>query len=429
MTKPAKIILIVSIAANAVLLAGLATGYVSIIKSSTANTRTGPVDIKAISPEAAGATKALLTMDDMAALRDKLRALGLPESMTRLIVEARIESRDMPRQREIRNAALQAARERPYWQPRRVSVSGLFGTDIFTPAQQKEMREMDREQSRETMRLFGSDAAKSFAAVSYAFLSPEKLARMDDLESDYRDLRDQALNEMAGFRMPGDEEKLKVLDEEKKRDTLALMTPEEREMNDLRNSSTAYQLRRNLSGLDTTEDEYKAIFALQHAQEEKYPSKYELTAYGGADLSEYAKARDEDQKNVDAQIKDLLGEERYADYVRGQRQDYQTLLAAAERFNLSAETVAQTYQMRTDAANEAQRISDDASLSTAQKNEAYAALSEQAMAQIKAALGDDVGAAYIDNALGWLKNLPKGGTVKIGPKGNVNVTQPKGGKK
>ena len=121
----------------------------------------------------------------------------------------------------------------------------------------------------------------------------------------------------------------------------------------------------------------------------------------------------------------MLGDARYAEYVRGQRQDYKTLQAAAERFNLGADTVAQTYQVREDTAGEAKRISDDKNLDAAQKAEAYAALAEQATAQIRAALGGEVGDAYISNALPWLKNLPKGGNVTIDSGGNVRVSQPK----
>lgn len=143
--------------------------------------------------------------------------------------------------------------------------------------------------------------------------------------------------------------------------------------------------------------------------------------YSGISKSE----RDAAQNEVDAQIRDALGAERYASFLRAQRDDYQTLQAAARRFNLGAETVAQTYQVREVTAVEAKRISDDKSLDAGQKVEAYAALAEQATAQIRASLGDEVGDAYINNALPWLKNLPKGGNVTINERGNVSVSQPK----
>ena len=253
---------------------------------------------------------------------------------------------------------------------------------------------------------------------------------MGELERDYRDLRARTIAEMGGFPMPGDEAKLKVIEDEKKRDMLALLTPEEKEAHDLRTSTTAQQLQRIFSGFNGTEEEYKAIFALQRTLEEKYPTGAagDIARYSGADMSDYYKARAEEQKNIDAQIKEMLGEERYADYLRGQRPDYQTLMAAAERFDLSAEAVVQTYQVRDDTAREAKRISDDRSLSAEQKRVAYAALAEQATAQIKASLGDEVGDAYINNALVWLKNLPRGGNVSISERGTVSVSQPRAAK-
>ena len=424
MNKIIKLVLLLSIAANAVLFAGLASGYISFKKSSV-EVASG-ADTRAFSPEAARATEALLKTDDLAALRDQLRALGLTESMVKEIVRARIASRHTASLRDIGNAALEAARRRPYWERERFYVGGLIG---YSDEQREVMGEIRDEKEREMTRLFGADKTEGRASRQ-AYLPAEKAAQLQELNNDYRTMRSQVLREKAGFQMPGDAEKIRLLDAEKKRDTLALLTPEEKEALDLRESWTAWGLQRTFSGFDGTEEEYKAIFRLRYPLEEKYPPEWEsyAAAMGSDNPEEYHKAREADQKKVDAQIRAMLGEERYQDYLRARNTDYTTLLAAAERFNLSAETVAQTYQARTDAAREAERISNDASLSTEQKNAAFAALSEQAMAQIRATLGDEVGNAYIDKTCQWLKNLPKGGTVKIGPMGYVNVTQPKAGK-
>ena len=425
MNKSAKLVLILSIAANAILFAGLAAGFVSIKKTSeSAAAAQSAASGNALSPETAREVKALLATDAMAVLRDGLRALGVPEDQVKTAVWNRIASRYTARLREIGDAAMEAARQRPYW---RGKLGGSNGSEGYTPEQRKEMREIRDEKANEFRQLFGvADPYESYAPWM-PFLSSEKTGRFRELGDDYSDLVNQTLDRMAGFRMPGDEAELKLLDDEQKKDLRALMTPEEKESDDLRNSRAAQTLRTKLAGSDMTEDEYKAIYALQRGLDEKYPTAVasEMSYYGNADMSELNRARDEEQKNIDAQIKDMLGEERYADYLRGQQADYQSLQAAAKRFNLSADTVAQTYQARDDAANAAKQISDDTSLSTEQKNEAYAALAEQATGQIKASLGDEVGDAYIDNALPWLKNLPKGGKVTINAKGAVSVTPPK----
>jgi len=423
MNKSAKTVLILSIAANVVLFIGFAAGYVSIKKSSPVAARSAASG-NALSPEAAKEAVSLFKTDDMAALRDGLRAFGLPEDQVKTVVWNLISSRYAARLREIDNAALEAARQRPYWRGTR---SYYYGSKDYTPEQRKEMREIRDEKANEMRQVFGvADSYESYG-VQYPFLSPDKTGRLRDLNDDYYDLTNQTRDEMAGFQMPDDEAKLKLIDDEEKRDRLALMSPEEKEADDLRNSRTAWALRTRLAGSDMTEDEYKAIFALQQAKDEKFSNDAAKQAASSSwgDSSDFMNASNEAQKDVDAQIKDILGDERYADYVRGQRQDYQTLQAAAQRFNLSADTVAQTYQVRDDAASTAKQISDDESMSAEQKNEAYAALAEQATGQIKASLGDEVGDAYINNALVWLKNLPKGGAVTIDEKGNVSVTQPK----
>jgi len=262
--------------------------------------------------------------------------------------------------------------------------------------------------------------------IYYAYLPRDKAEKLSEIESDYFYLQDQARRDVAGFRMPGDDAKLKLINDEKQRDMEALLTPDEKKAYDSRNGTTAYQLQRAIAGFDATQGEFDTIYALKQGVAEKFPLDTALMgAIGGANMTEFYRARQQAEAEVETQIKEALGEDRYADYVRGQRQDYQTLLAAAQRFNFSADTVAQTYQVRDNTASQARQISDDKSLNAAQKTEAYAALAEQATGQIRAALGNEAGDAYIDNALGWLKNLPKGGTVWIDSRGNVNVSQPK----
>ena len=423
MNKPVKLILILSIAVNAIWVFGAASGWLSFGKAGGKVSGDVAQKTDALSPEAAKEMAALFAADDAAKLRDELRALGVPEDVVRAVVSVRIRSRSAARYREISEAARQAEAQRPYWsaKPRRALIA-------LTADQWGEIIALQREENKQIKQIMGTgDEVSGYAHLRYTFLPSEKVGRLSEIESDYYQLRAKVAEEMSGFRMPGDDAKLKLLDEEYKRDVAAVLTPDEKMAKDLRDSSTAYDVRRAFAGFDGTEEEYKTIFALQQKMEEKFPSDTPMAAmmYGGADVSEYWRAYSEAQKQVDAQIKEALGDARYAEYVRGQRQDYQTLMAAADRFNLGADIVAQTYQARDNAANEAKRISDDKRLNAGQKKEAYAALAEQATAQIRAALGDEVGDAYINNALVWLKNLPRGGNVTIDKRGNVNVSQPK----
>jgi len=418
MNKTFQTILILSIAANALWLLAAANGYFSFRKPSGTNM---PAPASALSPKTSGEIAALLSTNDLAALRDQLRTLGLPEDLTRSILEERIAS---DARAEIIKRAAEKARQRPYWR-----WGGFASYTNMTMEQAMELVDIGSEQQKQRKQLLGEDTESVYQQIYYPFLSADKAARLQAIQSDYEALRSQVIQEMSGFRMPGDEAKAKLLAEEKQRDIQALLTPEERAENDFRNSPTAQAVQFRLAGLDATEDEYKTLYVLQSAFDEKFKDsegnmRRALGISGIYSLPDgYARA----QKELDAQIKAALGDARYAEYQRAQRNDYRTLQAAAQRFNLAPENVAQTYQAREDAAAAASRISSDKSLDAEQKTQAYAALAEQATAQIRANMGDEAGDAYITNALPWLKKLPQGGTVRVSEDGgNVFVSPPSG---
>jgi len=401
MKKLPLTLLILSLAANAALLLGVAAGLFTLGKPPAANTRATVKRAPApntLSPAAATAATALLSTDDPAALRDRLRELGLSEDVVRAIVKGNIKSRHAARLREIDAAALEAFQKTPYWRPMPAHTdfdSIIFSFSGYTAEQAKERRAIAREEQEQIRQVLGDDNGITEDNLFYStFLPPDKAARLAGIESDYDDLRRDVRDGMAGFEMPGDKEKLKLLNAEQQRDTLALLTPDEQAAKKLRDSFTAFHVQLSFEAFDGTEDEYKALFALREA--------------GG------------DEK----EIKELLGDERYAEYQLAQRRDYKSLVAAAQRFNLPQETIAQTYQARESAFAAVKRISADTTLDTQQKTQAYTALADQATAQIRAALGDNIGDAYIDNALPWLKLLPNGGTVKVGSQ-DVIVMPPK----
>jgi len=435
-TKILKLVLILSLAANAVLLLGSAAGIFSLGKASAVNARdtataskskSAPTD-KTLSPEAAKAAAALLSTDDPAALRDKLRAMGLSDAVVRAVVTARIKSRDAARLREIDDAAVAVARKTPFWHFRDVGLYP-FG---HTKEQLREQTKIASAEQRQLRQVLGSaDIKDDLAQAAYgAFLPANKVSRLFDIKDDYNELRSQIHEKMmgmtGGFQMPGDQTSLKLLEDEQRRDIQALLTPEEQAAMKLRDSYTASILQQRLYAFDSTEEEYKAIFALRNPVDEKYQAALAQLDYNDPNRQNLYREQDAALKQIDAQIKDMLGDERYAEYQRAQRPDYQTLVLAARRFDLAPETVSQTYQVRETTVNEAVRISNDASLDADQKTQAYAALAGQATAQIRASLGDEIGDAYINNALPWLKQLPQGGTVGIFPDGStVFVTPPR----
>ena len=429
MNKTLKIILVCSLAANAIWAIGAISGYFSSAKLSSKNTssivsgKTAAKSADGLSPEAAKELKTLLTEADPVTLRDRLTALGLPKEQVRKLVTDRIMSRYNEKSREIDKAK----GDRPYWQQWYVSAEERERMN----SQWRELQTLLRVARDEIYKVLGSDENNIFDPhLRTAFLPPEKAAQLNAIDHDYNDMRTQLFDEMSGFSMPGDKERLKVLEDEKQRDMLALMTPEEREMNDLRNSQSAQTVQSRFGArFKLSEDEYKAIYAMQKSIDETYDKSRAEDGVGRiSDPETWARmiqGRVKAEEEMVAQVKDMVGSERWEEYLRYQRSDYDMLQAAARRFNFSDDTVAQTYQTRTNAANEAKRISDDTTLSEAQKTAAYSELSARAINQIRASLGDDVGNAYIDRALPWLKKLPAGGRINVDERGNVFLSSPR----
>ena len=415
--KATSLCLTVSLAANAALVGVilLRTPGGDSSAKSVAGHRPPSANNAAAVPTAIGQNLAALWQsDDPAALRDALRAAGVPEDLVRQIVNNKVWSGYNDRTKEFTTG-------RPgrtaYW--RGNSMQGL------SAEQRAELRELSRAAREQMAGLFSGTAEVGGGAETdsrYDFLPPAKAAQLREIERDYSELRAQVLQDTQGFRTAADLEKLRYLDEEKKRDLETLLTPEERQAYELRNSATAQRLRTQLAQFDATEAEYQAIYGLQKAFDQKYnPDDGPGSSPRFFDPEAMRQRRDA-EKQLQADLASTLGEQRYADYVRAQDQDYRTLQAAATRYNLPPAAVDQVYAARDAALAASQRIADDTSMTPDQRRQAIADLAAPVRSQIVEALGTDVASAYLTNTGNrWLDPLSRGSAVTILPGGAMNI--------
>ena len=134
------------------------------------------------------------------------------------------------------------------------------------------------------------------------------------------------------------------------------------------------------------------------------------------------RARNDAQKQLQADFKGALGDQRYADYVRAQDQDYRTLQAAATRYNLPQAAIDQVYTTRDSVLAASQRIGDDTSMNPDQKRQAISALAAPVRGEIIAALGAEVGEAYLKNTGNrWLEAVERGSAVTLMPGGGMST--------
>ncbi len=358
-----------------------------------------------LSPELVSA----LNGNDTQALRDLLRAAGLSDDLVRTIVQMRIW-----KNYEARFKALHPEPDpnQPWWKDDRDRQDGWRG---LTKAQREESRRLQREVRDETERLLGPDTPKSnrgWQDQRLAFLPEDKIKALREIQQDYQELMSEIHQDSQGFRLASDAEKLRFLQEEQKRDIEALMTPEERQAYELRMSNTAQQLRHKMTQFDATEQEYLAIFPLQKAFDEKYNPPHDGYSPHPERDQNYWKERREAEKQLQEQIRSVIGEERYAESLRLQDNDWRQLEAATRRLDLPADTPSRLYALRDTAAANVQQIADNPALGFDEKKAALAAVAARTRDQIRTSLGAEGAEAYFkNNGMGWLKELEKGNTI------------------
>lgn len=238
LNKPVKLVLALSIAANAIWLIGAAAGWFSFGKASGKTSglaQSGGIGvIDALSPKAAKDVVALFSTNDAVALRDQLRAFGLPDDVVREVVQERIARRYEARYMEITKAARDDAAQRPYWQ----LPPSLWNN--LTIAQRTEMLMLYREEWKQVRQILGRDGEiPSQASIIHAYLPPDRAEQFAEMENYYYLMRAEVFQVSSRFRTPGDNEKLMLLDDEHKRDIDAMLTPDGKRENNLRNSLTA----------------------------------------------------------------------------------------------------------------------------------------------------------------------------------------------
>ncbi len=353
-----------------------------------------------------------LKKNDPAAVRDQLRALGVSDDIIRGVLHALVYRKVHSLQQQI---TLSQQKKNTFWK----MPAGMFSIDQMTKDQRAAMRESMRSAAREMDSLMGPDPEDQ-GAFRTSFLPADKAAKVRDLERDYTDLRTDVVAEARDFRMPADEKQLAYLEQEKRADLAAVLTPQELADYDLRSSPTANRLRFQLQnqGFDATETEYKAIYTAQKAIDDQFANN----PVSGSRLQDYQQA----QRQADAELRTELGEARYTDYVRSQDPDYRALESAVKRFNLADSAVSQTYQARDQALASSQIIANNTNLTDDQRRQQLQELADQTRAQIQTALGPDASNAYLERNMGWLQILESGTPVAAGTNGMVHpVTAPR----
>ena len=171
----------------------------------------------------------------------------------------------------------------------------------------------------------------------------------------------------------------------------------------LRTSPTAKQMRRQIAGFDPTEDEFLSVFKLNHTFSESYDAEYGVTPDENAEHRDQRKA---DREQLNEQIRQALGDERYADYERAQDYKFQEIRRSLKKADLGTGEAIQVYDMQKVAQDAALQLRENQTLNDAERRERLLQIRNETESAIQQVVGTDGWEKFNrPTNTGWLQRI------------------------
>lgn len=391
--KKSSVLLAVSLAAN---VAFLGSYYATHRTEAPGATAVAPAAKGPSSPAAAAghdALKAALASGDAAALE----AAGLTAEAARDVVLGRALARFAAKMRAAQSGA---AADGKWWRNR----------NAFTNPGREQSILARRELSDAMMAAFGEDFIAGGAPGQLSFLSPQKREALRNIMQDYEEMMAK-YGAQGGVQLASDREKLKLLTAERDRDLAALLTPDELLAYQMRTSATGANLRSRFGDAVASEEDFKKLFVLQKAFDEKYA----MDSFNGRLTPDLMRQRMEANQQLQADMRAAVGDDAYKALQRAADNDVRTLDSLVSRLNLPAETTDKILSARDSYSAESKKIMADASTPFPQRREQMQALAARAKTELAGTLGTEAAEAYAQRS-GWVNMLQGGMGFSTNPK-------------
>ncbi|MDB6027883.1 MAG: hypothetical protein JWM68_4106 [Verrucomicrobiales bacterium] len=321
-----------------------------------------------------------------------LRAIGCPEETIRDIIIADVNKLFEARRKEMRSTS---TNKFEFWK------AGNMFASMLDEEKVKQKQAMAKEKKELLTALLGS--------------APEEKADLGMLVNPFQDMLDflpdgkqgQVVDLLQTFQAKmmksmkdgaPDAEDMKgmgKIQKEMDAELAKILSPQELEDYQLRLSQTAMMMRMQLASFDPNEKEFRDIFKLK----KQFDDEYGLMA-----AMDDSKKRKDAQKEMDAQMKQILGDDRYADYERTQDYAYQGIAKVVARQGLPKETGIKVFDMKKTAEDEARKVRADKALSADQRTAALEGIRAETERSIIETMGQKGYDSYKKSAY-WLNSI------------------------
>jgi hypothetical protein len=331
-----------------------------------------------------------------------LRAAGFPTDVIRAILDARFEDELTGRTKALDPESFR----RPFWKNSQQNPQVLATRGRLRREHENQMRALLGEQE-DTTELIN----QVLPGRRVDGLPPEKAAAVLQVVRDFEDKRAELF---ADPLYTLNSERRAALDREQRAALAGLLTPQELEEFDLRNSSTATAMRMQLAAFEPTEDEFRTIFRLRN----EFAQQYGTIPQAGA-TAEQMQARRDAERRVAEQIQAVLGPVRGEEYARKADYTYVQTSKILERLQQPRENVDSVMAVGRDIVARARTLETDRSLTEPSRTAQKAALYEEASRRLTPLLGGSTGFdVYRQYGGTWLES------IKPPPPGAAPATTP-----
>lgn len=341
-----------------------------------------------------------------------LRAIGCPERTVREIIVADVNHLFLERLREvfrplhlnfwlIATRAEQADKE---FEPYEAAVKTLRAErEAVFEALFGDSNPLDYDSESDQAEAKAAEQARWNQLLD--FLPPETQERVRTLDRQYHQTKAElwkADHELSKDERAERKQRERELAAEQDRQLATILAPKELAEYRLRTSGGA-DLRERLTRVEFAEDEIRAIVRLQHERQQ-------LHAQLSGNTPETRQRRAEIQQQAEAQLKQVLGEARYADYQRANDHRFEQISQVVERYGLPEDRAREIYAMAHTAEAQASASRQDNNRSAEERH----ALLQAIRAETERSVQEVMGAAAFKTlqqrgGASWLDSLSESG--------------------
>ena len=303
---------------------------------------------------------------------DNLRRIGCPEETIRDIILA-----DVNKLYKTKRRAASGQKKFEFWKANAMFGMGMDKDNVET------MRELNAERD-ELLKQLGIES--SFESEMSLILNPlqqslgflpeqKQVAVMKELQGIQSRIAELSEDGSADIEMVWKAQR------ETEESIKGMLSEDEYTAYLLRKSNTAHKLRSQIAGFDPSEEEFRTVFKLKRAFDEEYGEigiNLDL-------LEEQLKA----QKTLNEQIRQSLGDERYADYERAQDYQFQQIHSSLKKADLGTGEAIQVYDMQKVAQDAALQLRGNQTLNEAERRERLRQIRNETESAIQQVVGTE----------------------------------------